>query len=338
MGILNTEPGGVQSADDSVARLSESVALVQQQCGKILDEIKTINDRLSQLTARESEIRTVLKRNAALDPHMDTLLKIMSKRDTKGEVTAAVERAPLKLDPFPYAIVDDLLPIGLYRCVLRGIPPRELFTSKAPGKEHLSVPFTLAPTFSHRVWRFMADVVVSEVITPLVVEKFRAQIDEWITRNWPDLSPASLPLHGSGGRIMLRRRGYRIMPHRDPKWGFLTCIFYLARPEDSESWGTQMYAVDRDQEAGSAAPYWIDPKHCRLVENVAFRPNRLLVFLNSAGAHGAHIPEDAHPPTLERFIYQFRVGPPTETITMLRSRLTEERQSLWAGKARVDDY
>ena len=335
MGIPRTDPV-VRPADDSVARLAESVAHVQEQCTEILGQMKALNDRVSQLTERESELRTLLERDADLDPHMDTLLKVLTKRNTAGEVAAAIERATLKLEPFPYAVVDDLLPAGLYRCVLKGIPPRELFTSKAPGKEHLSVPFTLAPAYCRRVWRFLGDVVVPQIIAPHILKKFRAPIDEWIACNWPDLPPDSLPLHGSGGRIMLRRRGYRIMPHRDPKWGFITCIFYLARPEDSENWGTQFFAVDEDQEAKNAAPYWIDPERCRLVEDVAFRPNRLLVFLNSTGAHGAHIPEDAQPPTLERYIYQFRIGPPTKTITMLKSLLPEEQQPLWAGKALVD--
>ena len=338
MGILETKSGGVQSDDDSVASLSESVALVQQQCGEILDQIKTINDRLSDLTARESETRAVLRGDADLEPHQATLQRVVSKRDTTDFVAAAVKGAPLKLEPFPYVVVDDLLPSTLYRCLLKGIPPLELFENKPPGKQQLDVPLSLAPTFSHRVWRFMSDVVVSDVITPLILEKFRAPIDEWITKHWPELSPGSLPLSVNGGRIMLRRRGYRILPHRDPKWAFLTCILFVARPNDSEAWGTQLYDVDGDQEAVSAAPYWIDPKQCRLVEDVAFRPNRLLVFLNSTGAHGAHIPADAQPETLERYIYQFRIGPNSDSIAMLKSMLPEERQPLWAGKALVDEY
>ena len=338
MGILKPKPDGVQSADDSAAGLSEAVSLVQRQCGEILDQIKTINDRLSDLTARESETRAVLRGNADLEPHQAALLRVMSKPDTTDYIADAVKGAPLKLEPFPYVVVDDLLPSTLYRCLLKGIPPLELFENHPTGKQQLDVPLSLAPTFSHRVWRFMSDVVVEKVITPLVLEKFRAPIDEWITRNWPTLSPSSLPLSVNGGRIMLRRRGYRILPHRDPKWAFITCILYVARPNDNEAWGTQLYDVDGDQEAVSAAPYWIDPKQCRLVEDVAFRPNRLLVFLNSTGAHGAHIPADAQPETLERYIYQFRIGPTSDSIAMLKSMLPEERQPLWAGKALVDDY
>ncbi len=134
---------------------------------------------------------------------------------------------------------------------------------------------------------------------------------------------------------MFRRGGYRIRPHRDPKWAFLTCILYLARPGDDEAWGTQLYYVDDDREAKNVAPHWIDEKQCRLADDVKFVPNRLLVFLNSVGAHGASIPADV-PPETERYIYQFRIGPTLDMMQMLKSKLPAERQPLWSGKASVD--
>lgn len=44
---------------------------------------------------------------------------------------------------------------------------------------------------------------------------------------------------------MLRRPGYRLPPHVDPKRRLLTGILYLARPGDSDEYGTQFYRVDR---------------------------------------------------------------------------------------------
>jgi hypothetical protein len=59
-------------------------------------------------------------------------------------------------------------------------------------------------------------------------------------------------------------------------------------------------------------------------------------FLNSTGAHGAHIPPDAQPTNLERYIHQFRVGPNVEAISTLKALLPEERKPLWVGKSLVD--
>lgn len=114
---------------------------------------------------------------------------------------------------------------------------------------------------------------------------------------------------------------------------FITCILYLARRQDSEAWGTQLYTVDSDEEARGAAPHWVDPARCRHVGDVAFRANRMLILLNSVGAHGAHIPADAQPENLERYIYQFRIAPTVESMSMLKSTLPEERRPFWAGKS-----
>ena len=73
------------------------------------------------------------------------------------------------------------------------------------------------------------------------------------------------------------------------------------------------------------------------MSDVAFKPNRMLVFLNSVGAHGAHIPPDAQPATLERYAYQFRLGADGRSIKAIRAKLTPEQRAYWAGKV-GDDY
>ena len=119
----------------------------------------------------------------------------------------------------------------------------------------------------------MANELIPNVITPALLAKFRAEIDDWIPQELARPARRSrIELRGSGGRIMHRRRGYRIRPHRDPKWSFITCILYLAFPGDDESWGTQMYAVENDREATSAAPYWIDEKDCTTGRGREVRP------------------------------------------------------------------
>ena len=338
MATRSTDTDFAVPTGEDAGTVAQSVALVQQQCDDLLEQVKAMRHELSQLAVRESELRAVLERATELDAQNDRLQKTLRKTTSVEKIAAAVDGAELHLHPFPYIVVDDLVPGGLYHALMKGIPPVELFDSKPAGKTHLDVPFALAPIYSQRVWRYMASEIVAKVIAPRIIDKFRAQLGEWIASNWPGLPPESVELHGTSGRIMCRRRGYRILPHRDPKWSFITCILFLARSGDDESWGTQLYAVDEDGEAKTAAPFWIDEKTCRLVEDVKFRPNRLLAFLNSTGAHGAHIPADAQPEALERYIYQFRVGPTPAAISKLKSMLPEDRQPFWAGKAIVDDY
>jgi hypothetical protein len=315
-----------------VQGLVASVAALQQQCQDILKELRAVNDRVAQLTMRESQLRAVLRRDAELDVDAERLQKIIGKTDIGKHVANAIDRAELHVDPFPYAVVDDLLPRHFYKVLLKALPPVELFADRPVNKQQLSVPLTLGPTYVRQVWRFMTDVVVPDFITPSVLEKFRQPLADWISANWPDVDSQSVQMHSSQGRIMLRRRGYRIPPHRDPKWGFITCLFYLARPDDSEAWGTQVYAVDSDQEARGAAPHWIDPAQCRLVHDIPFVANRTFIFLNSYGAHGSQIPDDAEPAALERYAYQFRIGPTTQAVEAMMATLSEERRPMWTGK------
>lgn len=130
-----------------------------------------------------------------------------------------------------------------------------------------------------------------------------------------------------------------IRPHRDPKWAFITGLVYLPREGDDEAYGTRLYRVRDDAEAENDKPLYIDEQRCELVTSVPFRPNTLLVFLNSTGAHGASIPPDA-PPTFERYLYQFRLGPDSAGVRRMLSRMTPDRRALWGGGkgAHVAEY
>ncbi len=304
-----------------------------RQCAEIAAELKALRSEVAELSRRHAQVRALLARNADLEPYQERLQGIIAKATTGAHIARSIRRADLQTHPFPHAIVDDVVPDDLYGALLRGLPPLDLFSDKPVNKQYLQVPFVMAPSYSQRVWCHMASTVVPDFIVPAVLEKFKDPIDEWISANWPQVPSAAISMHSSDGRILLRRRGYRIPPHRDPKWGFITCIVYLARKQDSEAWGTALYTVDNDDEARGAAPHWIDAARCRLVTEVAFRPNRMLVLLNSVGAHGAHIPADAEPETLERYIYQFRIAPTVDSMALLKSSLSDERKPFWAGKS-----
>jgi len=57
----------------------------------------------------------------------------------------------------------------------------------------------------------------------------------------------------------------------------------------------------------------------------------MLVFLNSTGAHGASIPADAKPATLERYLYQFRLGPTNQAMADLVKCMPDDKRASWEG-------
>jgi hypothetical protein len=249
-----------------------------------------------------------------------------------------VNEAELVKDPFPHVVVDPVLPSDLYNVLLKAIPPAPFFPEKDPIKQNIRVPMEFAPIYAGRVWAFV-DLVARECIVPAVLRKFdeplAAHCDTIFGEDCRDRA-RSLPQAVSGGRLMLRRPGYHLKPHRDPKRAWLTCLMYLAKPGDSDAWGTQIFRVAGDQEAPYTQTYYPEESGCtvELVRLVPFKPNTALIFLNSGGAHGADISKDA-PAGLERYSFQFYVGPDGAELEALVRDLPPARQARWASKSEV---
>jgi hypothetical protein len=324
----------------TLAQLAKSAERHQEQLQTLTEELQIVKSQLEQLTRQERQLRTLFEAEYDSNDDVTRFETLVRETAIADHIRAAVARAPLLDDPFPHCVIDNLLPQAYYDAIIAGLPPVELFADRPVNKQQLTVPLEMAPRFSTEVWRHMAKTVAEGIIRPTVLAKFHDPLTSWLRERMPVLGEH--PLEGvritcSDGRILLRRPGYLIQPHRDPKWGFITCLMYLARKGDDERWGTQLFRVRDDAEAEGPRPHWISKEQCELVSDIAFKPNRMLVFLNSVGAHGAHIPADAKPATLERYAYQFRLGADGRSIKTIRAKLTPEQRAYWAGKV-GDDY
>ena len=320
----------------TLAQLARSTEHHHQQLQTLMDELQILKLQLEQLARQERQLRTLLEAEHDSHDEVARFEALVQQCSIAEHVRAAVARAPIQDDPFPHCVIDDLLPPAYYDAIIAGLPPVDLFADRPINKQQLTVPLELGPHFSIDVWRHMARTVAEGIIRPTVLAKFHDPLTSWLRERLPVLGDNPLDqirITCSDGRILLRRPGYLIPPHRDPKWGFITCLMYLGRKGDDERWGTQLFRVRDDSEAEGARPHWISKEQCELVADVAFKPNRMLVFLNSVGAHGAHIPADAIPATLERYAYQFRLGADGRSINSIRARLTPEQRAYWAGKA-----
>jgi hypothetical protein len=323
----------------TVEQRLERMAIDQREQSETLRTgLANLAHETAVLRVKESQLRAVTRRDGEMEHKLQELEQIIQDPGAEQHIACAVARATLKTDPFPYVIVDDLLPAPLYDALLAGMPPVELFADRAPNKQQLGVPFRFGPVYARRVWQHMARTVARRYIQPAVLDLFREPFQAFLRDEFREVPPdqlAAMTMTCSDGRILRREAGYYIPPHRDPRWGFITCLMYLARPADDERWGTHIFAVDGDTPIESAAPHWVDADRCRLVETVAFKRNRMLVFLNCVGAHGADIPSDV-PPSLDRYVYQFRVGPSKESYPVLLESLPPARRPSWEGK--MTDY
>ena len=223
--------------------------------------------------------------------------------------------------------------------LLSAIPPDTFFQDHDRIKQDLHFPITFGPTLATTVWNFVDAVLARQVIQPAVLDKFhdplQGHFDTVFGPSFREQANA-LPQLSAGGRLMLRRAGYHLDPHRDPKRSMLTCLLYLARPGDSEAHGTQLFRVIGDREASYKQTYYpeADGARCELQGVVPFRPNTMLAFMNSRGAHGATIPADAGE-GVERYTYQFYVAPENEALGALIRELPRERRTMWQNKNKL---
>lgn len=324
----------------TVARLSSAADLLRPRTffrtlarvDQLVDATRELSTAVEALRIRTEQLMAIERLNWEQQEDLRQLDVCLDRARISAHVRAAVKAAPLHHDPFPHVVLDTWLPPDVYETIVRALPPAVFFADREVSRQRLLVPFSVAPAYSRRVWRFVAEDIVGCALSDALNQKFQDVVRQYVgifCEQW--LEQPDQRLHPSDGRIMLRRPGYVIEPHRDPKWGFITGLVYLARDDDDEAYGTQLYRVRDDVEAPDDKPLRFDPQRCELVKSVPFRPNTLLAFLNSRGAHGASIPADATPATLERYVYQFRLGPHAAGIKRLLSLMPPERQALWSG-------
>lgn len=249
----------------------------------------------------------------------------------RAHARRAVERVHLELDPSPHVVIDSVLPDDVYDALVEALPRPVYFDKVNEARDEMVVPFDCAPAFSRLVWGLFHD-TIDQALLPALIDKFRPALDDFIRASWPALgswTEAQVVLRQANPRLMLRRAGYEIKPHRDPRWGFLTALVYLV-PRDGTvpAYGTQLYRLREERDEPHTSPFWARPEECELVRDVPGTANQALVFLNGTGAHGASVPPDA-PSDFLRYVYQARFSPDAETKARLIDLLEAAHRDRW---------
>jgi len=325
--------------------VEDALKPVRKDVRALLGDVRALQATLEQtreLAARADQTAAQVKLAAVLNRDQShavaRAVELLDATRIGEHIRAAVESAAMVLEPYEYMVVDRLLPQDVYDLLLEAIPPEPFFDDHDPIKRNLRFPMEFGPTLSAMVWGFFDEVVTDQLVRPAVAARFRGPLD----RHYDAMFGAALrgradamPLGVHSGRLMLRRPGYHLEPHRDPKRSLLTCLVYFARPGDDEAFGTQIFSVADDQEADYKQTYYPEQAGhaCRLVKVVPFRSNSMLVFLNSRGAHGASIPADA-PESVARYSYQFYIGAEECALRGLIRELPDDRRRLWQNKQR----
>lgn len=314
-----------------------------------LEDMAAELDRLRRANRRLEVLHEWNEARPALFHNLDARLSLDRIRP---HILSAVDRAEIATDPTSHLVIERFLPDDFYALLLEAIPPAEFFSDRDPVKQDLEMEtLHAAPRFTQRVWKFVDQDVVPKVLAPALFARLQgAVVDHYAETGGPAFGARAAALSHlvASGRLMLRRPGYRLRPHLDPKRVAITALMYLARPGDSEEYGTQLFRVDRPFVASGMKTFFPEDAgyHCEVARMVPFRPNTLLAFVNSKGAHGASLPADAK--LHERYAYQFYIKPPDGELRQLLHELPAEASSAWegllaagreaAGRGSVDQY
>ncbi len=303
--------------------------------------VRTLQRELSRVQAELGSLRQAHDALAikewmhSREPMLTTLDERLRLEPVRAHILNAIARAQVVNDPTTHAVIENILPVDFYELVNAAIPPAELFPSRDPVKQdfHLDEHLADAPAFTQRVWRFFDEDVVAGVVAPALHQRFHAAvIDHYAETAAGDFGAraAAIPHRGFAGRLHLRRPGYHLKPHLDPKRVVITGLVYFARPGDSEAYGTQLFRVGKPFTSSTMGKFYPEDEGLpvELARTVPFRPNTLLAFVNSKAAHGATLPADAS--LRERYAYQFYVKPRDGDLKKLLLELPPESRTNWA--------
>lgn len=235
-------------------------------------------------------------------------------------VRARLRAATIIDDPWPHMVLDDIYPSGFWRTLVRDIPPLSFFEDEKKKKDldltDTFGAFRLSPALARASWRFALDVLVSLVIVPELVSRWR----EGLSLKYDGLlgcDCSHFRYTTLNQRLMYRAPGYELKPHLDSSRLGLTCLTYLTGAEgEDRGLGTDLYVGDDiPMRLGMSTTYahkndvMVTPAGA-----VPFKPNRMLIFLNQPRAHhGASVPDDPKY-AAGRIIWQYHISPFEEQI------------------------
>ena len=312
---------------------------LEKRLAKLENDVARLSDELSQRMRQLEPLVNSVERNTTIERDVrmmrETMALDIAHRRRSGEsdtlfaapgITAhvqdAVRRASVETDPSVHIVLKDLLPWDTYRALIDGIPTPTFFSQKADEKQNLRLSgIHIAPEWTIQMLTFLEEMLIPLVMVPALLEKLTPHIRDFYIREYgPERGPAlaAIPHEATRGRLMLRRPGYHLDPHLDPKRVVFTCLLYFARPGDSEAFGTTFYRMNSTPKIDRTNTFYPQTQgiRCEPVKMVPFRPNSAVAFLNWGGAHGADIPKDA-PKETERYSYQFYVSPEPSALAAL---------------------
>jgi hypothetical protein len=311
-------------AEKQLTALTRRYEKVVEKHARLIEQQKTrlweLRERIEALESNRVDGRVTALERARQDDQAERVRAAISDLEIlfplpslAAHVAAVIERSPLIQEPFPHVVLDDILPERLHAILYEARPPRGCWRAVQVGRENWTIGADVGPVRTEVAWRFMDAVIAPRILIPALTTLFQDYLDAMdprFTKGGIKKRRRATIYEQSGGRLMLRRPGYEFEPHLDPLRALLTGLLYFGTPDNGHEHGTKLFRINGAIPETHEGIYYPlrEGASCELVKTIPPRPNSMLVFASRVGIHGADIPVDAQPPTLERYTYQFYIG------------------------------
>jgi len=240
--------------------------------------------------------------------------------DLQQLVREKVEEIEIQRDPFPHAVIPDLLPKEFFGRLVETIPPLDAFQPDDDVKSNLRIMdsnqyFAAAPEQFRKTWTRLRDDVIRDTIAPILVRRLKADIlEKYASLFSPELADEIMAggLVSSDGRIMARKPGYKLNPHSDSAQYAVTCLLYFTSADDADTGALCLFRPERRPELRHTSTYYPAKEEgiaVELVKEIPIRENLFVTFLNGAESlHGARVDPGSNL-SHERLAYQAHIVP-----------------------------
>jgi precorrin-6B methylase 2 len=252
----------------------------------------TLGLELKHSPAERLTPNLAFRRAAAVPPPWVRQPAIVPAQTARGRsvlrhVLERVAAAQIVEDPFPYSVIDNILPDDYYAEVLAHFPSSESLrpigeTGRVPRgayEERLVVLFTddefaRMTDAQQRFWKEFASWMYSDLFLNAFVAKFGRALEPRLSR----ILETSDALKVRGDALLVNdQTNYAVGPHTDAPHRLVTFLFYLPRDSSMRELGTSVYKAK-----DPSFTCWGGPHHpfdkFDFVRTVEFLPNRLLAF------------------------------------------------------------
>jgi hypothetical protein len=214
-----------------------------------------------------------------------------------------------ELDPFPYVVVEDILPEEVCDALIREMPPIEVLTHGVPPGSNQRFNFSYADALANSnisaLWREVLAAGISQGLLDRILGLFGPAI----RANYPDFEERFAPVAElkavARSKKKLRRRDAVGMdaqialntpalsggtsvrpPHLDRTDKLFVGLLYLRLPEDDSTGADLELLTPLDAQPVYGAQRMLARDRVRLVRTIRYRRNTLVLFLNTP--HSLH--------------------------------------------------